>query len=156
MQLETLVKCKCLIILVENTKQSAIGDLQKRVIDIVARVSRNTRYGVPFLAGNELHRVSRKSLAKTVNDTYDLLKKRVTSYLQNAFGRLLLEKIAKDIYSKKKIFFLYIYIYVINHKKNNPPKAAKRTCLQLAKIGGNTSICHEEKVQLTLLFMVIM
>ena len=39
----------------------------KRVMDIVARVLRNTRYGVLFLAENELPHVLRKNLAEKSN-----------------------------------------------------------------------------------------
>lgn len=38
MQLEMLLKWNSLILLVQKTKQPAIGDLQKRVTDIVAKV----------------------------------------------------------------------------------------------------------------------
>ena len=72
----------------------------KRVIDIVARVLRNTRYGIRFLAENELPRVLRKSPAKNVIDTYESLEIRKISSSQNIFGWLLPKKIAKDVYSK--------------------------------------------------------
>ena len=70
-------------------------------MDIIARVLRNTRYGVRFLAENELPHVLRISFAKTVLDTYELLEIRKTSYLQNIFGWLLPEKITECVYSKK-------------------------------------------------------
>ena len=39
----------------------------KRIMDIVARVLRNTRYGVLFLAENELPHVLKKSFAEKSN-----------------------------------------------------------------------------------------
>ena len=72
-----------------------------RVMDIVAGVLRNTRYGVCFLAENELPHVLRKSLAKNVIDTDELSEIIKTFYLQHIFGWLLPGKITKDVYSKK-------------------------------------------------------
>ena len=57
----------------------------KKLMDIVARVLRNISFGLHFLADKELPQVLRKSLAKNVNDTYDLLGLRITSYSQNTF-----------------------------------------------------------------------
>ena len=70
-------------------------------MDIVARVLRNTLYGVRFLTENELPHLLRKSLTKKNRiDVYELLEIRKKSYSQNIFNWLFPEKIAKDVYSK--------------------------------------------------------
>ena len=64
MQLDILLKWNSLIILVEKNEAASDKRSTERVIGIVARDLRNTRYGVCFLAENELSHVLRKSLAK--------------------------------------------------------------------------------------------
>ena len=61
MQLEILLELNSFIILVEKKKQENEAAINKRttkrIIDIVARVLRNTRYVVLFLVENELAHV---------------------------------------------------------------------------------------------------
>ena len=61
MQLEILLELNSFIILVEKKKQeneaASNKRTTKRIIDIVARVLRNTRYVVLFLVENELAHV---------------------------------------------------------------------------------------------------
>ena len=64
MQLDILLKWNSLIILVEKNEAASDKRSTERVIGIVARDLRNTRYGVCFLAENELPHVLRKSLTK--------------------------------------------------------------------------------------------
>ena len=64
MELDILLKWNSLIILAKKNEVASDKQSTKRVIEIVARVLRDTRYGVCFLSENELPHVLRKSLAK--------------------------------------------------------------------------------------------